>query len=117
CEYMTAGRVLVMGDPGPWMCAGMTGGVLYLRLQPQKNFDLGAVQRRVARGANVRICPVNEEDEGNLAFLLSVYAEELSRGHQAREAEAVLDLLQDWERTFVRVEPAGLQVVQEVSTE
>ncbi len=117
CEYMTAGRVLVMGDPGPWMCAGMTGGVLYLRLQPQKNFDLGAIQRRVARGANVRICPVNEEDEGNLAFLLSVYAEELSRGHQAREAEAVLDLLQDCERTFVRVEPAGLQVAQEVSTE
>ncbi|GAB4578988.1 MAG: glutamate synthase-related protein [Anaerolineales bacterium] len=117
CEYMTAGRVLVMGDPGPWMCAGMTGGVLYLRLQPQKNFDLGAIQRRVAQGANVRVSPVNEEDEANLAYLLTVYAEELSRGHQAREAEAVLDLLQGWERTFVKVAPANLQVDQAVSTE
>src|SRR5262245_29453569 len=39
CEYMTAGRVVVLGDPGPWMCAGMTGGVLYLRVKPLFNFD------------------------------------------------------------------------------
>ncbi|MCB9136691.1 MAG: glutamate synthase [Anaerolineales bacterium] len=117
CEYMTAGRVLVMGDPGPWMCAGMTGGVLYLRLQPQKNFDLGAIQRRVARGANVRISNVDEEDEANLAYLLSAYSDELSRGHQVREAEQVLDLLQVWDREFVRVEPSNLQMDQSVSTE
>ncbi len=30
-EYMTNGRALVLGDPGPWICAGMTGGVVYLR--------------------------------------------------------------------------------------
>ena len=48
CEYMTAGRVLVLGDPGPWICAGMTGGSLYLRLQPEKNFDREAIRRRVA---------------------------------------------------------------------
>ena len=117
CEYMTEGRVLVMGDPGPWMCAGMTGGVLYLRLQPQKNFDMAAIQRRVAQGANVRVRPVDAEDKANLAYLLTVYAEELSRSHQSREAEGVLDLLQDWERTFVRVKPANLQVDQTVSTE
>ena len=28
---MTNGRALVLGDPGPWMLAGMTGGVVYLR--------------------------------------------------------------------------------------
>ena len=28
---MTNGRALVLGDPGPWICAGMTGGVVYLR--------------------------------------------------------------------------------------
>ncbi|WP_298431959.1 glutamate synthase-related protein, partial [Geobacter sp.] len=28
-EYMTAGRVVVLGDPGPWICSGMTGGVVY----------------------------------------------------------------------------------------
>ena len=28
---MTNGRALVLGDPGSWICAGMTGGVVYLR--------------------------------------------------------------------------------------
>ncbi len=26
------------GRPGPWICAGMTGGILYLRLQPSLGF-------------------------------------------------------------------------------
>ena len=34
-EYMTNGRGLVLGDPGPWICAGMTGGVVYVRHQPE----------------------------------------------------------------------------------
>ncbi len=28
-SYMTSGRVLIMGDPGPYAFAGMTGGVVY----------------------------------------------------------------------------------------
>ena len=51
CEYMTAGRVIVLGDPGPWICAGMTGGVLYLRLQPHLNFDQAAIQRQTGEGS------------------------------------------------------------------
>jgi glutamate synthase (NADPH/NADH) large chain len=30
-EYMTSGRALVLGDIGPWACAGMTGGRVYVR--------------------------------------------------------------------------------------
>ena len=26
CEYMTSGRVLILGDPGPYAFSGMTGG-------------------------------------------------------------------------------------------
>jgi len=37
-EYMTGGRVVVLGDPGPWICAGMTGGVIYQCLYPELNF-------------------------------------------------------------------------------
>ncbi len=33
-EYMTSGRALVLGDIGPWACSGMTGGVIYQRIQP-----------------------------------------------------------------------------------
>src|SRR5260221_14759980 len=54
-EYMTAGRVVVMGDPGPWICSGMTGGVVYIRLQQEFEFDEAAIKRRLAHGANVKI--------------------------------------------------------------
>jgi glutamate synthase (NADPH/NADH) large chain len=117
CEYMTAGRVVLLGDPGPWMCAGMTGGVLYLRLQPHLNFDRAAIQRRLARGAKVVIQDVGEDDLKNLRDLLTMYALELKHNHQAEESQKVLNLLIDWKNTFVRVVPLGQQEEQRFATE
>jgi len=117
CEYMTSGRVLVLGDPGPWMCAGMTGGVLYLRLQPHLNFDRAALQRRLAKGAKVVVQSVGEGDLKNLRDLLITYTDELSRNHQADESQRSLDLLVDWSNTFVRVVPAGVQEEQRFASE
>ena len=117
CEYMTSGRVLVLGDPGPWMCAGMTGGVLYLRIQPHLNFDRAAIQRRLAKGAKVVVQPVGERDMKNLHELLTTYADELSRNHQAEEAQTARDLLVDWSNTFVRVVPIGSQEEQRFASE
>ncbi len=117
CEYMTAGRVVVLGDPGPWICAGMTGGVLYLRLQPHLNFDETAIKRRLAKGAKVVIQEVSEHDLKNLQELLHTYAEELKQNHQGEEAQKVLNLLIDWKNTFVRVVPIGQQEDQRFATE
>jgi glutamate synthase (NADPH) large chain len=117
CEYMTAGRVVVLGDPGPWICAGMTGGVLYLRLQPHLNFDQAAIRRRLAKGAKVMIQEVGENDLKNLRELLTVYADELKQNHQADEAQKALGLLIDWKNTFVRVVPLGQQEDQRFATE
>ena len=117
CEYMTSGRVVVLGDPGPWICAGMTGGVLYLRLQPHLNFDQAAIQRRLAKGAKVVIQEVGEHDLKNLQELLTTYAEELRQNHQAEEAQKMLNLLVDWKNTFVRVVPLGQQEEQRFATE
>ncbi len=117
CEYMTAGRVIVLGDPGPWICAGMTGGVLYLRPQPHLNFDHAAIQRRLAKGAKVVVQEVRENDLQNLRELLTVYAEELRQNHQGEEAQKILNLLVDWKNTFVRVVPLGQQEDQRVATE
>jgi hypothetical protein len=88
--------ILVLGDPGPWICAGMTGGVLYLRLQPHLNFDQAAIQRRLARGAKVMIQEVGERDLKNLQELLTIYAEELKHNHQNEESQKILSLLVDW---------------------
>jgi glutamate synthase (NADPH/NADH) large chain len=117
CEYMTAGRVVVLGDPGPWMCAGMTGGVLYLRIQPHLNLDQAAIQRRLAKGAKVVIREVGEDDLKNLRELLTIYAEELKQNHQSEEAQKALGLLIDWKNTFVRVVPLGQQEDQRIATE
>ena len=117
CEYMTAGRVIVLGDPGPWICAGMTGGVLYLRLQPHLNFDQAAIQRRLAKGAKVVVQEVGENDLKNLRELLTIYAEELRQNHQVEDAQKMLNLLVDWKNTFVRVVPLGQQEEQRFATE
>jgi glutamate synthase (NADPH/NADH) large chain len=99
------------------MCAGMTGGVLYLRLQPHLNFDRRAIARRLAQGAKVAVHPVDDGDYGNLRQLLSAYAEELARNHQVEEAGKALDLLGDWQNTFVKVVPQGVQEDQRYATE
>jgi len=117
CEYMTAGRVLVLGDPGPWICAGMTGGVLYLRLQPGLNFAEAAIRRRIARSAKVSLASADDADETHLCELLTVYGEELSRNHQPQMAEKALALLEDWRNSFVKITPASHQMDQAVSTE
>jgi glutamate synthase (NADPH/NADH) large chain len=117
CEYMTAGRVLVLGDPGPWICAGMTGGVLYLHEQPKMRLDREAILRRIARGAQVRLLDVSDADEANLRELLTAYAAELARSNQAAEAGQAAALLHNWRTAFVKVQPASQVVDQAISTE
>ena len=54
-EYMTAGRAVVLGDLGPWACAGMTGGRVYVRVNPEWNLDREAIVRRLGEGAKVEL--------------------------------------------------------------
>jgi glutamate synthase (NADPH/NADH) large chain len=116
-EYMTAGRVVVLGDPGPWMCSGMTGGVVYLHLQPEMGFDEPAIKRRLAKGANVKILPVTASDEKNLNDLLCAYYDALLNANQRENAAEILEILERWQQEFVKVVPANQQVDQTVATE
>src|SRR2546423_2830561 len=51
-EYMTSGRAVVLGDIGPWACAGMTGGRVYVR-HNAFGIDRAAIERRLGKGAKV----------------------------------------------------------------
>src|SRR5690606_16464138 len=62
CEYMTSGRVVILGDPGPYAFAGMTGGVVYQQLSPEMGLDERALRRRIGRGAKVAIQPLDDSD-------------------------------------------------------
>ena len=105
-EYQTSGRGLVLGDPGPWLCSGMTGGVVYLLTDEDLGLNAEAIQRRLASGARVSLEPVTEVDEGDLRELLGQYRQALLEGLQHAEAEEVARLAEDWQTRFVKIIPA-----------
>ncbi len=116
-EYMTAGRAVVLGDPGPWICSGMTGGVVYLHLQPELGMDEAALRRRIAKGAKVKLLPVGEADRENLEELLVAYMAELRDSGQDQEADWVAGVLAEWRTRFMKVVPHSQQVDPSISTE
>jgi len=105
CEYMTAGRVVVLGDPGPWLCSGMTGGVVYCHLDLDLGFDRAALRRRLARGADVEIRDLDENDVAQLEQLLGKYGRELYHSHQEEEADWLAGVVARARSRFVKIVP------------
>ena len=81
-EYMTGGRAVVLGDPGPWLCSGMTGGVVYVRQNPDWGLDAAAVRRRLSKAAKVSLAALEDSDVANVVDLLGSYQEALREGGQ-----------------------------------
>ncbi|WP_419883204.1 glutamate synthase-related protein [Peribacillus sp. B-H-3] len=116
-EYMTNGRGLVLGDPGPWICAGMTGGVVYLRLQPKSGFTKEAAERRIAKGANVTIETLSTKGIQDISELLGAYTAMLKEQEQEEEALSLSPLLSNPAEHFIMVVPVKQQADPSVSTE
>ncbi len=94
-EYMTNGRAVVMGDPGPWMCAGQTGGRVYLRINDEWNLDAEALERRKGKGAKIEIRDLDAEGVLDVQELLGHYCDELRATGQEDEAKRVGELALD----------------------
>ena len=116
-EYMTNGRALVLGDPGPWICAGMTGGVVYVRHLPEMGLNVDAISRRIAKGANVTITPLSNQGKADINELLGQYIEMLAEQGQTEEATNLAQLLENPEHHFVQIIPVKEQADPSVSTE
>jgi glutamate synthase (NADPH/NADH) large chain len=116
-EYMTNGRAVVFGDPGPWICSGMTGGVVYQRLVPQYGLDEAAIKRRIAKAAKVSVEAISEKGKNDLNELLTAYIEELLASGQHDKANHVLELKNSCEQHFVQIVPVKQQADPAVSTE
>ncbi|WP_217924051.1 glutamate synthase-related protein [Miltoncostaea oceani] len=116
-EYMTGGRVLVLGDPGPWLCSGMTGGVVYVRQNADWNLDEAAVRRRLSKAAKVSLAPLEESDVANVTELLGDYLEALREGGQGETAARLQPLLDDPEEHFLAINPVTQQADPNISTE
>jgi glutamate synthase (NADPH/NADH) large chain len=116
-EYMTAGRAVVLGDIGPWACAGMTGGRVYVRLNPDWNLDREAIQRRLGEGAKVELTELDAEGILDLEELLGHYADELRVTGQDAEADRIGTLAQSAGESFLMIVPHRVQADPNISTE
>ena len=104
-EYMTGGRAVVLGDPGPWLCAGMTGGIIYQCLYPEYGFSRESIERRLAKSAQVTITQVNQKGISDIRELLGRYITELEHGFQLKEAQAVAAIMLDAGNRFIMIKP------------
>jgi glutamate synthase (NADPH/NADH) large chain len=115
-EYMTSGRAIVLGDLGPWACAGMTGGRVYVR-HNAFGIDAEAIKRRLGEGAKVELKDLDAEGLLDIDDLLAAYAGELRATGQDDEAERVLGLAADATGNFMMVVPHKVQADPSISTE
>ncbi len=116
-EYMTSGRAVVLGDIGPWACAGMTGGRVYARVNEEWNLDREAIERRLGEGAKVKLEELDPEGQLDVEDLLGHYAEELRASDQAEEADRVLALAANAKQSFLMIIPERVQADPSISTE
>jgi glutamate synthase (NADPH/NADH) large chain len=116
-EYMTSGRAVVLGDIGPWACAGMTGGRVYCRVNPEWNLGVAAIERRMGEGAKVEVADLDAEGILDVQDLLGRYADELRKTGQDDEASRVLGLAADAAANFAMVVPEKVQADPNISTE
>jgi glutamate synthase (NADPH/NADH) large chain len=117
-EYMTGGRAVVLGDPGRWICSGMSGGVVFLRHDPERGLDERGLRERFAKGAKVNLRPPSsDEDLVALRDLVGSYATLLSEGGQVETAARTRALLDDPATHFRVVRPGTDLVDQTISTE
>ncbi len=100
CEYMTGGRVVVLGPTGRNFAAGMSGGIAYIydkdrRFEARCNLDL------------VDLEPLTEADDEEVKALISEHA-------QRTGSLVARNLIASWERRreqFVKVMPRDFKRV------
>jgi glutamate synthase (NADPH/NADH) large chain len=115
-EYMTSGRAIVLGDIGPWACAGMTGGRVYVR-QNAFGLDREAIESRLGEGAKVELKALDADGLLDIDDLLSHYADELRATDQGQEASRIMGLAADAASNFLMVVPHKVQADPSISTE
>ena len=94
CEYMTGGKVVILGATGRNFAAGMSGGIAYV-LNEDGMFD------RNCNMEMVELSLVNDHDE--LRSLIGMHLKYTG----SRKAETILNDWDEWVKKFLKVTPAG----------
>jgi glutamate synthase (NADPH) large chain len=102
CEYMTGGRVIVIGKTGRNFAAGMSGGVAYILDESGAEGAAGGGFERVCNKEMVQLFPLSDPEE--IAYVKRMLERHVEYTGSTR-AQALLD---DWRTTvgrFIRVVP------------
>lgn len=116
-EYMTRGEAMVLTDPGPWIASGMTGGVIYLRHDPECGLTREFLQGRISQGAQVSLTEIGDMDVAPVTALLGAVSEALEFSGQTDRAGDLRQLAMDPCGHFLKIIPVAEQVDQQISTE
>ncbi len=107
CEYMTGGRVVVLGDVGRNFAAGMSGGIAYV-LDRSKTF------RSLYNDEMVELFDVKDKnDEKELRSLIEKH-------YQYTSSDVAKEILTNWDQnlsTFIKVYPNDYRRVVEAKLE
>ncbi len=102
CEYMTGGRVIILGETGNNFAAGMSGGIAYI-------FDTAdTFQSRL----NTEMVDLDALDQEDLDYLKT----EINAHHEYTGSKLAANILNDWDHMsqyFVKVMPNDLKRVLE----
>ena len=108
CEYMTGGRVVILGNTGVNFAAGMTGGIAYV-LDMSNDFDL----RCNTSSVDLENIEPGSEDEKEILSLLNEHI-------KYTDSQKAKEVVADWENyrdMFVKVFPVdykkALQAMKE----
>jgi glutamate synthase (NADPH/NADH) large chain/glutamate synthase (ferredoxin) len=101
CEYMTGGRVVVLGETGRNFAAGMSGGLAFVLDQN------GAFRSRVNPAMLDQLEELTDADADEVRALV----EEHARRTQSPVATKVLEAFDDLRDSFVKVFPADYKRV------
>jgi glutamate synthase (NADPH/NADH) large chain len=106
CEYMTGGKVVILGETGRNFAAGMSGGIAYL-------YD---PQGRLPANLNPEMVDLEQLDDDDLEWLRST----LGRHCDATDSAVARGILADWPRKagdFVKVMPRDYKRVLQAIAE
>jgi glutamate synthase (NADPH/NADH) large chain len=109
CEYMTGGRVVVLGRTGRNFAAGMSGGIAFVLAGAPGSAERNAFEARVNREL-VRLGPVTDAEDR--AMLRALVAKHFA----ATDSQPAGRLLADWEAAlprFVCVMPVEYEKARE----
>jgi len=100
CEYMTGGRVVILGDVGRNFGAGMSGGIAYI-YNPNKTFEA------MVNPVMVDLDPMDDEAQKELHQYVSNHA----KFTDSIVAKRIIDHWNDELKHFVKVMPKDLKRV------